>query len=341
MTPIAIFTGGTSAERDIAIASSKAVARLLDGRYATTTFDFPSDIDAFLARRHEFVAAIPVFHGSGGEDGTVQGFLETLGIPYLFSGVAANAIAMDKDLAKRIVASAGIKTPAWSVIVSGLSAVSSAKVEAKQSLEEIASVCGPRNDKGFPCVVKPLDGGSTQGVSIARDRAELDAAVDAALRFSSSVLVESFVAGDEFTVAVPDVPSTGSGSATTFVPNAMPVIQIKSPTGLYDYDAKYGPVPAEKLCPAPIPDDLAERLQAAALTAHRTIGARHLSRVDFIVDPSDEIWFLEINTIPGLSVLFPRAVAASGRDFGEMLARWIETTIANDPRSDVHRSGDR
>ncbi len=310
MTNIAILTGGTSSERDIAIASSKNVARVLDGRYATTTFDFPSEIDAFLAHRHEFSGAIPVFHGKGGEDGTVQGFLETLGIPYLFSEVAAHAIAMDKDLAKRIVSSAGVKTAPWEVYAKRLDRV------IQHTVEFLPTVA-------FPCVVKPLDGGSTQGVSVVRDRAGLDAAVDAALRFSSRVLVESFVAGDEFTVAVADV----DGVAT-----AMPVIQIKSPTGIYDYDAKYGPTPAEKLCPAPIPDDLARRLQAAALTAHRAIGARHLSRTDLIVDSAGEIWFLEINTIPGLSVLFPRAVAASGRDFGDLLASWIESTITNDPR---------
>lgn len=327
MTNIAILTGGTSAERDIAITSSKTVTRVLDGRYATTTFDFPSEIDAFLARRHEFAAAIPVFHGKGGEDGMIQGFLETLGVPYLFSGIAAHAVAMDKDLAKRVVTSAGLRTAAWATC-SSLSdehndsqCFGDSEDIERPSLgdEHLAS----SSTVALPVVVKPLDGGSTQGVSIARDRAELDAVVDAALQFSHRVLVESFVAGDEFTVAVADVNG---------VPTAMPVIQIKSPTGLYDYDAKYGPTPAEKLCPAPIPDDIAARLQATALTAHKAIGAKHLSRTDLIVDSHGEIWFLEINTIPGLSVLFPRAVAASGRDFGDLLAQWIESTIQNDPR---------
>ncbi|MEI6511198.1 MAG: D-alanine--D-alanine ligase [Candidatus Uhrbacteria bacterium] len=305
MTSIAILTGGTSAERDIALTSSKTVARVLDGRYAATTFDFPSEIDAFLARRHEFAVAIPVFHGKGGEDGTVQGFLETLGIPYLFSGVAAHAVAMDKDLAKRVVASAGLRTAAW-------------MTEGSPSDPHGDSHAADASWDEFPCVVKPLDGGSTQGVAIVRSRAELDAAVNVALRFSSRVLVESFVAGDEFTVAVADVDG---------VPTAMPVIQIKSPTGLYDYDAKYGQTPAEKLCPAPIADDLAHRLQSAALLAHNAIGARHFSRTDLIVDSAGDIWFLEINTIPGLSVLSPRAVAASGRDFGNLLASWIEKTV--------------
>lgn len=288
MKSIAILTGGTSAERDIALRSAQTVAGALEGKYVVSAFDFPSEIDAFLARQREFAAVIPVFHGRGGEDGTVQGLLETLGVPYLFSGVTAHAVGMDKGLAKRVVASVGVKTGA---VHSGSGAVE------------------------FPCVVKPVDGGSTQGVAVVRNADELRVALDEARRYSPRVLVEQFIAGDEFTVAV----AHDQGEAI-----ALPVIQIKSPNGFYDYAAKYGPQPAEKLCPAPISDELAERLQAAALLVHKTIGARHLSRTDFIVDSSGEIWFLEINTIPGLSVLFPRAVAASGRDFGDLLAQWIE-----------------
>lgn len=295
MTNVAILTGGISSERDIALTSAGNVAKFLAGTHDVTIFDFPTEIDAFLSRRAEFDVAIPVFHGKGGEDGTVQGFLETLGVPYLFSGVAAHAVGMDKDLAKRVVASTGVRTAAWKTVVRGQSVA----------------------DAAFPCVVKPADGGSTQGVTVVRDQEGLDRALEAAFAFSSRVIVEDFVAGDEFTVAVAE----DGGEAV-----ALPVIQIKAAGGLYDYAAKYGPQPAEKLCPAPIPDELAMRLQDAALTVHNTIGARHISRADFIVDRTGEIWFLEINTIPGLSVLFPRAVAASGRDFGMLLKQWIKNT---------------
>lgn len=295
MANVAILTGGTSAEREIALASAGNVAKFIAGAHDAVTFDFPSEIDSFLSRRDEFAVAIPVFHGKGGEDGTVQGFLETLGMPYLFSGVAVHAVGMDKDLAKRVVASTGVMTAPWRTYA---------------SRDEVADV-------SFPCVVKPADGGSTQGVAVVRDANELDRALDAAFAYSRRVIVEAFVAGDEFTVAVAE-----DGGE----PVALPVIQIKAAGGLYDYASKYGPQPAEKLCPAPIADDLARRLQDAALTAHKTIGARHLSRTDLIVDQSGDVWFLEINTIPGLSVLFPRAVAASGRDFGQLLAQWIEKT---------------
>ncbi len=316
MTKVAILTGGTSAERDIAITSSKTVAKVLEGRVETVTFEFPREMDAFLARRGEFGVAIPVFHGRGGEDGTVQGFLETLGVPYLFSGVAASAVAMDKDLAKRVVSSAGVRTAPW-VVRSRCSSPGDEHL-SRHVCHPVTNIGGERVGSlavSFPCVVKPADGGSTQGVTIARDQRELNGALDAAFAFSSRVIVENFIAGEEFTVAVAE----DNGEAV-----ALPVIQIKSPSGIYDYDAKYGLVPAEKLCPAPIADELAHRLQSAALTVHKTIGARHLSRTDFIVDAVGEIWFLEINTIPGLSVLFPRAVAASGRDFGTLLWQWID-----------------
>lgn len=296
---VAILTGGTSFEREIALASAANVARMIAGRSVTETFDFPKELATFLTRRGEFDVAIPVFHGRGGEDGTVQGFLETIGMPYLFSGVAAHAVVMDKDLAKRIASSVGVKTAPWTCL-------------RQRSAE--AKISG---NFSVPCVVKPVDGGSTQGVAIVRSQAELDAALRDAFRHSSRLLVEDFVAGDEFTVAIAE----DGGEAV-----ALPVIQIKARGGFYDYDSKYGSQPAEKLCPAPIPDERATRLQSAALAVHGAIGARHISRTDFIVDAAGDVWFLEINTIPGLSVLFPRAVAASGRDFGVLLSQWIDKT---------------
>lgn len=292
---IAILTGGTSSERDIALTSSKTISRLLNDHYSVTSFVFPDDIEAFISQRQKFDCVAPVFHGRGGEDGTIQGFLETLGLPYLFSGVAAQAIGIDKDLAKRIASSVGIQTPAWRMLSN-----SGANVSLVQS---------------FPCIVKPVDGGSTQGVTIVKSAEDLEPAFEVALRSSKQVLVEDMVVGDEFTVAVVDERSEAV---------AMPVIQIKSMTGIYDFAAKYGSQPADKICPALIPNELSLRLQTAAVLMHKTIGARQLSRSDFMVDRAGVIWFLEINTIPGLSVLFPRAVAASGRDFSALLCSWIE-----------------
>ncbi|MFA5945868.1 MAG: D-alanine--D-alanine ligase [Patescibacteria group bacterium] len=303
---LAILTGGTSAERDIALASAKTVADLLAERYDITKFDFPSEIDAFLAQRDTFDVAIPIFHGKGGEDGTVQGFLKTLGVPFLFSDVTAHAIGMDKTLAKTVVSTVGLHTPSSIVLT---------RVEFLQggspSFQE-----GARGSLGMVRVVKPLDSGSTLGITIVRSSNDLQSALENAFKHSDKVLIEDFIGGDEFTVAVIDE----HGESI-----ALPVIQIVSPNGIYDHSAKYGPQPAEKLCPAPISEDLTLRLQESAVTAHKAIGARHLSRTDFIVDREGTIWFLEINTIPGQSVLFPKAVKASGRDFAEIFADWIES----------------
>lgn len=291
---IAILTGGRSAEREIAVHSAETVMGLL-GRYEVEVFDFPDGIDEFLKRRDEFDCVIPVFHGVGGEDGTAQGFLRTLGIPFLFSDVTACAVGMDKALAKTVVAKAGVGTASWVVVEKG---------------NEIH-----RDSISVPCVVKPLDGGSTQGISIVKSVDEIEKALKAAFEFSERVLVEDYVVGDEFTVGV-----INEGNETV----ALPVIQIIAPNGFYDHVAKYSATPAEKVCPAKIDNGLRDRLQSAAVMAHRSVGARHLSRVDFIVDKTGEIWFLEINIIPGQSVLFPKAVAASGRDYGDVLAGWIE-----------------
>jgi D-alanine-D-alanine ligase len=297
---IAILTGGTSHERNIALQSAENVAKILSDRFTVSTFVFPEQLSEFLTQKERVDVVIPVFHGRGGEDGTIQGFLETLGIPYLFSGVAAHAIGMNKELAKRIVSSAGIQTSPWIVLT-------------KDDVPTIPVAL-------FPCVIKPIDGGSTQGVSIVKTPEDMKTALADAFTFSHRVLMEHFIQGNEFTVAVID-------EKPTVV--AMPVIQIKSATGFYDYEAKYGPQPAEKLCPAPISSELSQRLQEAAVTVHKTIGAKHVTRTDFIVDDNGTIWFLEVNTIPGLSVLFPRAVAASGRNFADVLVGWIDETLPN------------
>ncbi len=296
---VAILTGGDSGEREIALASAGNVAKVLTDHYLVTTFDLPKQLDTFLSQRKEFDAVIPIFHGRGGEDGTVQGFLETLRIPYLFSGVTAHAIGIDKNLTKSVISSAGIKTSPWFVLTK----------DDKLQLPPY-----------IPCVVKPIDGGSTQGVTIVLVPDDFEQAVNEALKHSTRVLVENFISGDEFTVAVID-----EGTETV----AMPVIQIKSPGGFYDFAAKYGSQPAEKLCPAPISAALSNQLQDAAVKVHQAIGARHLTRTDFIVDHEGTIWFLEVNTIPGLSVLFPRAVSASNRNFTEVLSNWIEEIVNN------------
>jgi len=294
---VAILTGGDNAERGVALRSAENVRCALDGRVELSVFDFPSQIDDFLAARESVDCCVPVFHGKGGEDGVVQGFLETLGMPYVFSGVEAHAVGMDKALSKMKIEKAGFKTPGWSIVQLGDEIVFS----------EIA-------------VVKPNDGGSTIGMSIARSQKELESSIEEARRYCPVVLVEKLIEGREFTMTAID--DRGKSQA-------LPIVEIITKHELFDFESKYDPELAQEICPAQIDLDLTKRLQAMALDAHRLIGARHLSRTDVIVDGKNEIYFLEINTIPGLTntSLVPKALDAAGIELGDLLVEWIKESI--------------
>ncbi|MEK7538148.1 MAG: D-alanine--D-alanine ligase [Patescibacteria group bacterium] len=292
---IAILSGGISSEREVALESAASVKQAIGKRAAATVFDFPKDIDAFLARRSEFDCAIPVFHGRGGEDGTVQGFLETLGMPYIFSGVSAQALAIDKVKTNKLVTANGIHVPPSITIKSSMKATWVHDV-----------------------VTKPVDGGSSVGISIAHNQKELDRGIHEAAKWSTEILIEDYIAGREFSVAVIDIDGKTE---------ALPVVSIESKHEFFDYQSKYEVGLANEVCPADIPKELSRQLQQTALTVHRTIGARHVTRSDFIVDANQEIWFLDVNTIPGMSVLLPMPIRASGRDFGEVLMGWVEEAV--------------
>ncbi len=293
---IAILTGGTSSERMIALASAKNIRGLLSTRYRVRVFDLPKQLPAFLSARRTFKVAIPVFHGKGGEDGTIQGFLKTLGIPFLFSDVEAHAIAMNKAFTKDIMKQAGVRTAPYAVY-------------AKRDISRIR----------YPgkCVIKPMDGGSSIGVAIAKTKQEFTKGLRGAFSHSDSVLIETFISGKEFTVAVIE-----SGRKTT----ALPVIEIRPKTAFFDFASKYDASLVEELCPAPIKKTLSKKLQDAAVRVHQLLGAKHLTRSDFIVDAKGRIWFLEINTIPGqtLNSLVPKAMRAGGIDMEKQFSEWIE-----------------
>lgn len=297
MDKIAIVTGGESTEREISLKSAKNVQNVLTGRYEVTVFDFPDDCEAFFAARHDFAVVIPVMHGKGGEDGALQGFLETLRIPYIFSRILAHAVALDKDKTKALVAASGIATPASIVLHRG---------------ERCRYV--------HPSVVKPRDGGSTVATAIVRSQEELAVALEAAFVVSHDIIIEDFIDGEEFTVAVID-DERGS--------RALPVILIRPQQGLFDYKSKYDVhALADEVCPAPIAPELTASLQDIALKAHQILGCRQVSRTDIIVDEHGVPWFLETNTIPGMTEtsLLPKACDVDGRGFASYLAYWIEET---------------
>lgn len=296
---IAILTGGTSSEREIALASAAYVQKLLCDTYSLQVFDFPTDIELFFKQRGSIDLVIPLFHGVGGEDGSIQGFLQTLGIPFLFSDVAAQAIAMNKATTKDLLLQHGIKTANYFIL--------------KET--------DPIPVFSRPCVIKPIDGGSSIGVVIAKSSETYLTGIKEAFLSARTLLIENYVPGKEFTVTVVEENEK---------PIALPVIEIRSKNSFFDLASKYDPSLAEELCPAPIDDALARKLQAIALRTHQVIGAKHLSRTDIIVDEEGTPWVLEINTIPGQTKnsLLPKAVRVAQKDLRMLYQQWIEETLS-------------
>ncbi len=288
---IAILTGGTSSEREIALLSAKNVVEELKSKFELKIFDFPKNIDAFYKEYKNFAVSIPIFHGPGGEDGVIQGFLKTLKIPFIFSDVKAHAIGMDKVLSKILVAKNNILTPDYQL--------------ANKQTKFIK-----------PVIIKPLTGGSSIGINIANNQEELDQAISQALKYDDQILLEDYIQGQEFTVVVIE-----QNNKT----QALPVIEIKSKNTFFDFDSKYDPKLAEEICPADIDNTLTNKLQDQAIKIHNIIGCRHISRSDFIV-LNNKIYFLEINTIPGMTKksLLPKAIKAANMDFGDLLQEWVE-----------------
>ncbi len=240
-------------------------------------------------------------HGTWGEDGRIQGLLDTLGIPYTGSGVLASALAMDKVMAKTVLAASGLDVPRGVVARSA----EGADFEAARRI-------------GLPAFVKPVAGGSSVGAAIVRRDADLAPAIADALRYDDRALVEEYLVGRELTVAV-----IGNDELTP-----LPVIEIVTKREFFDYRAKYDAGASEEICPAPIPDEVATRAQALAVKAHVALGCRGMSRTDFVWS-GDRMATLEVNTIPGMTAnsLMPRAAKAAGIPFGDLLTRFIEWSL--------------
>ena len=239
-------------------------------------------------------------HGACGEDGRVQAALDLLGIPYTGAGYLGSAIAMDKDLTKRVVAPLGVVTPRWELVRYGADDIPA----LAERLE-------------LPCVVKPVASGSSIGVSIVHGKGELSAALADGLAFGGACVVEQYIAGREIQVGVLEG-------------RALPSIEIIPKTGFYDYENKYQPGAAEEITPAPIPAEWERRLGEAALTVFHALGLSVYSRADFIVTGDGTPWFLEINTLPGMTPtsLLPQEAAAAGIGYGELCEKIIEASLA-------------
>lgn len=237
-------------------------------------------------------------HGTCGEDGRVQAAFDLLGIPYTGSGYLGSAIAMDKDLTKRLVADY-VVTPQWRAVT-----------YTEADIDRIA------NETKLPCVVKPIANGSSIGVSIAHDTAALKKALRECLAYGSRVVLEQYIQGREIQVAI-------------LAGKALPSIEIIPKTGFYDYANKYQAGAAEEITPAPIPAEWETRVRAATETVFRVIGLSVYSRADFIVTPDGTPYFLEINTLPGMTPtsLVPQEAAAVGMSYEELCEKIVEESL--------------
>jgi D-alanine-D-alanine ligase len=291
--------GGPSSEREVSIASGTGVMRALATLgYEAKSLDFDGRfVDALREIRPDVV--FNALHGPGGEDGTLQGVLEWLRMPYTGSGVTACALAMDKHLTKKLLAAEGLPTPAWDAFDLG-----------GGSLPLLPGTLD------LPIVVKPRAEGSSAGISIVRTHEQWTAGVIAAAERTTEIIAEEYVAGREFTCGIlGDEP--------------LPVTEIVPADEFYSYDAKYKPGGSRHICPAPIDPDLAHRLQMLAISVHRMIGLRDYSRSDFIVSREGRPYILEVNALPGLTPtsLIPEECAAIGIGYEALIERLLNAAL--------------
>lgn len=339
---IIVLTGGTSAERNVALASGKSVAkalreagnnvRVIDPIYGTAQPDedkifmdrpaigkeFPTAEELNLYSNRKVIECINselfdntdivflALHGKFGEDGGIQSLLDLRGVKYTGTGVTSSAMAMDKNISKIMFNHYGISTPKWFMLKKGQ--------QSELQVDENIKL-----NVGYPAVIKPNDEGSTVGLSIVQPDVEdvqLGKALEDAFAYSDSVMAEEYIDGRELTVAV-----IGG--------EAFPVVEIKPKNGFYDYVHKYTKGFTDYFCPADLPEKLAKHIQDKAIVAHNALGCSVYSRVDFRLNSKGEAYCLEVNTLPGMTELslVPKAASAVGMNFTALLNKIIELSL--------------
>ncbi|MDO9042797.1 MAG: D-alanine--D-alanine ligase [Desulfocapsaceae bacterium] len=303
---VALLAGGRSSEREVSLKGALGVEKALDPlKFKVTRYDPATDLATLAQDASSIDVAFILLHGLYGEDGTVQGFLDLLGVPYQGSGVLGSAMAMDKNLAKIMYRLHGLPVAEWEM----------ARPEDVQAPERLLERLH------LPLVIKPVRAGSSVGMSIAMTMEELATGIKTAYEHDSQVMVEQFVKGREITGGV-----LGNEDLT-----ALPLVEIipNKEFLFFDYTAKYQPGASRELCPAPISEELRDKAQQLALSAHRSLQLRGYSRTDMILTEEGNIYILETNTIPGMTPtsLLPQAAAVYGLDFPALLERLIELAL--------------
>ncbi len=308
---VAVLRGGRSAEREVSLRSGAQVEKALRGRgHDVTGVDV--DFNTWdVLRDSGFECVFNALHGRLGEDGTVQGMLELLGLPYTGSGVLASALCMDKARANALMAAAGLYIPGYE------------EVEIK---EGVAADLVQRLvvAYGLPLVVKPVREGSTIGLTIAQDADQVASGLVLAARYDRRVLVQKFVTGIEITVGVLATPAV----------QVLPTLEIVSDNPVYDYDAKYTAGKSHHIIPARISETSRLEASEAARRAFAELGCAGMARVDIIVGPRGNPWVLEVNTVPGLTEvsLLPDAARAAGIEFDELCQRLVDHAVGRHDR---------
>ena len=306
---LALLYGGVSSEREVSLNSGNQVFDALDKeKYDVLRYDTKTDLAKLVADSTRIDVALIILHGLYGEDGTVQGLLDLLGIPYQGSKVLGSAIAMNKLISKQLYQHTGIPTPTYIITRQG------------DSID--LTMCAQR--LGLPLVVKPVEGGSSVGMTIVKSEKSLKGAVDLAFEHDKTVMLEAYIDGIELT----------GGVLGNYDLQALPLIEIipNKDHEFFDYEAKYVAGVSQEICPARIDDGLTQKAQTLAKMAHRALACKGYSRTDMILK-DQEIYVLETNTIPGMTAnsLLPQAAAAAGLDFSQLLDKLIELSIEEHP----------
>jgi D-alanine-D-alanine ligase len=307
---VAVLMGGPSAEREISLISGKAVLAALRSRGVDAHAFDPAERDILEMRREKFARAFIALHGRFGEDGTVQGALEVLGIPYTGSGVMGSALSMDKWRTKLVWLASGIPTPRFVML------------KATSDWGKVVETLG------LPIIVKPAHEGSTIGLTKARAAADLPAAYALAAKFDELVIAEEFIAGEELTASIlHDAGKRGEA--------ALPLVRIVAPQGNYDYRNKYFTDDVKYYCPSGVRAAVEDEIRAVAIKAFRVLGCRGWGRADVMLRADGSFSFLEMNTSPGMTghSLVPIAARATGLDYPDLCVKILEGAALDSRRA--------
>ncbi len=301
---IAVFMGGSSAERDVSLMSGKAVYEgLCIKGHAVSLYDVEWGIRNTLFTALEKVirdnvdVVFSALHGGLGENGGIQGIFEAAGIIYTGSGITASAVAMNKDLSKTLFVHHNIPTAPW--IIGEANCIERARIESSV---------------GYPCIVKPVDQGSSIGIAVVKEPSDMTVALDKAVAYGDKVLIEKYLPGSELSVPI-------LGDAP------LPIIEIQPSHDIYDYDCKYTAGMTRYIVPATIPDKLAHEVQSYAMKVFHLLGLRDIARIDFRLDEHGVPQCFEANTLPGMTTtsLVPKSAAQAGITFPELVSLIAES----------------